>query len=136
MNKDELVQEIGRMLIQDPRISSQPWQHLAIVAQIADNSAQVNGFLFDSAGKATPTAPKNTRVIDRFEELRNVMAEQDGEFWKACLVRIDPLTGNISIDFEFDHPEKWLISPSTITEMAEKLRPDGMICVKKILPDN
>jgi len=123
MNNDELVQEIARMLLQDPRISSQPWRHLAIVAQITGESAQVNGFLYDQEGKGIPTAPKNTRVIDRFEELRNAMSEEEDTPWRACLVRIDSMTGNISIDFEYDQPQKWLISPSTVKEMAEKLRP-------------
>jgi hypothetical protein len=122
-DKDELVQEIGRMLVQDPRISALPWRQVAIVAQITDDSTQVNGFVYDETGKETPTAPKNTRVIDRFEELRSVMGEHEESFWSACLVRLDRVSGKISIDFEYDHPEKWLITPSTVKEMSEKLRP-------------
>ena len=116
--RDDLVHEIGAMLLQDPKISSRSWQHLVIVAQLRDLSTKVNGFAYQNTGEAVPTSPSNPKVPDKFRELRDAMGEQ----WKACLVRIDD-TKKISIDFEYDHPEKWLISPATVKQMAEILRP-------------
>src|SRR3981081_3289241 len=51
------------------------------------------------------------------------MREAGKDSWKACLVRIDRSSKDVSIDFEDDHPEKWLIIPSTVRQMAETLRP-------------
>jgi hypothetical protein len=59
----------------------------------------------------------------KFRELSEAMREAEKDPWKACLVRIDRSSGDISIDFEYDHPEKWLIVPSTVKQMAESLRP-------------
>jgi hypothetical protein len=123
MNKDDLVQEVGTLLITDPKISSDPWVHLVIVAQVMPTSLQVNGFAYSETGKASPTGPRNLDVLDRFEDLRASMSEPGKESWKACLVRIDRPSGDISIDFEYDHPESWLITPANGKRMAEKLRP-------------
>jgi hypothetical protein len=122
-DKDDLVQEIGTLLLNDPEISSGQWSHLVIVAQVQDLSTKVNGFAYREDGKAVPTAPRNSIVPKKFRELSEAMREAGKDPWKACLVRIDRSSENISIDFEYDHPEKWLIVPSTVKQMAEALRP-------------
>jgi hypothetical protein len=126
MTKDELVQEIGTMLIQDSNISSWRWQHLVIVAQLMELSTKVNGFAYETTtGDAVPTSPSNPKIPAKFKELRDAMRDPGKEPWRACLVRIDNSSGNMSIDFEYDRPEKWLINPATLREMAESLRPTG-----------
>ena len=43
MDKDELVHEIGAMLLEDEDIqASGPWRHLAMVVQFMSGSTQVN----------------------------------------------------------------------------------------------
>jgi hypothetical protein len=123
MDNDDLVQEIGSLLIRDPKISSRPWKDLAMVAQIMPGTTKVNGFAYQEGGKAVPASPGDFDVLDRFEQLREAMREPNKEPWKACLVRISSTSGDISIDFEYDHPEKWLITPATVRAMAETLRP-------------
>ena len=123
MEKDDLVLEIGRMLVQDPHISSRPWSHLVIVAQMFDDSTKVNGFAYQDNGKALPTGPKNFDVLTRFEDLREAMKEPSRNSWRACLIRIDQPSGNLTADFEYDQPDKWLITPATVRQMAEQLRP-------------
>jgi hypothetical protein len=123
MNKDELVQEIGALLLQDREISSRPWRDLVIVAQIMPNATKVNGFAYQDTGKAVPTGPDNFKILEKFEELREAMRESIREPWKACLVPINGPSGQMSIDFEYDCPEKWLINPATVKTMAETLRP-------------
>jgi hypothetical protein len=103
------------MLIQDSR----RWQHLVIVAQLMELSTKVNGFAYETTtGDAVPTSPSNPQIAAKFKELCNAMRDPGKEPWRACLVRIDSSSGNMSIGFEYDHPEKWLI-------MAESLRPSG-----------
>jgi hypothetical protein len=122
-DKDDLVQEIGTLLLNDSEISSGEWSYLVIVAQVQDLSTKVNGFTYHEGGEAVPTAPSNSKIPKKFRELSEAMREAEKDPWKACLVRIDRSSGDISIDFEYDHPEKWLIVPSTVKQMAESLRP-------------
>jgi len=121
--KDDLLHEIGSLVIRDKEIMSRPWEHLVLVAQVSNNSTQVNGFAYQSGGKAVPTGPDNFEIVDKFEELRTAMGADDIELWNACLFRLDRDSHKLSIDFEYEQPEKWLITPSTVKEMAEKLRP-------------
>ncbi len=123
MEKDDLILEIGRMLVQDPHIASRPWSHLVIVAQMFNDSTKVSGFAYQGSGKALPTGPKNFNVLTKFEDLREAMKEPSRDPWRACLLRIDQSSGNVSVDFEYDQPEKWLITPASVKHMAEQLRP-------------
>jgi hypothetical protein len=123
VDKDDLVQEIGILLLNDPKILTRHWKHLAIVAQLEDLSTSVSGFAYQEDGKAVPTSPGNSAVPPKFVELSAAMRDAGKSSWRACLVRIDRSSGDISIDFEYDHPEKWLIVPSTVKQMAESLRP-------------
>jgi hypothetical protein len=123
MNKDKLVHEIGAMLLEDPEIASEPWQHLVMIAQIQDSRSQLNGFAYEVDGQVTVTSPDNFDIIDKFAALREMMRKEEGEPWQACLVRIDRLSGKISIEFEYDRPEKWLITPANSQKLAEALRP-------------
>jgi hypothetical protein len=90
MTKDELVQEIGVMLIQDRKISSRRWQHLLIVTQFMELSTKVNGFTYETAsGGAVPTSPSNPTIPAKFKELRDAMRDPGKEPWRACLLRIE-----------------------------------------------
>ena len=123
MDKDDLVQDIGAMLVRDPQITSQPWEDIAIVAQVTPSSTKVNGFAYLASGDSIPIGPRNLDVLDKFEELRLAMRDPGREPWKACLVRINRSTSHIAIDFEYDHPDKWEITPASIEVMGEALRP-------------
>jgi hypothetical protein len=124
MDKDELVHQLGAMLLDDAGVQSRrPWKHLVLVAQIMPGTTKVNGFAYRNDGEAIPTSPRNFAVMKKFRELRQAMEEPGKESWKAALVRIEDSTKHISIDFEYDHPEKWLIDPGTVDKMAETLRP-------------
>lgn len=123
MGRDELVHEIGALLVRDPEIARWPWTHLAIVAQVTPSSTQVNGFAYLDNGKAQITGPKNFEVIKTFKALREAMREPGKEPWQACLVRIEKSSGRIAVDFEYGDPGKWRIGPATPRQMAETLRP-------------
>jgi len=76
MTKDELVHEIGAMLIQDSKISSRRWHHLVIVAQLIELSTKVNGFAYETtSGDAVPTSPSNPKIPAKFEELCDAMRD-------------------------------------------------------------
>jgi hypothetical protein len=70
-------------------------------------------------------SPSNPTIPAKFEELGDAMRDPGKEPWRACLLRIDSPSGHLSIDFEYDHPEKSLINPATARKMPESLRPAG-----------
>lgn len=126
MDKDDLVSEIGNMLLEDAQIAAQAWRYLVMVAQITPASTEVEGFAYPESGDFVPTSPHNFQILKKFEELRTAMHDPSKEPWKACLVTIDRISSDMTIKFEYDHPDKWLITPDTIERIAEALRPDQM----------
>jgi len=120
---DDLVQELGSLLMEDGDLLANPWEHLVIVAQFRPLSIKVNGFAYLANGKAIPTSPSGVAVTKKFQELREATKEPAKDVWQAAMVKIEKSSGSLSIDFEYDNPDKWLISPATVKRMAEALRP-------------
>ncbi|MGD1054166.1 MAG: hypothetical protein ABR950_10130 [Candidatus Dormibacteria bacterium] len=122
--KDELIHEIGSLLLHDPKLCSRPWKHLALVVQVMPGSTKMNGFAYLKDGEAVPTGPRDFSILARFRELREAMREEGAEPWAACLVRLTAsLRPKISFDFEYQHPDRWAITPATVRRMADELRP-------------
>ena len=123
MDTDELVQEIGSLVLGDQELSSWQASNVVLVAQIGSNSSQVNGFAYQETGRAVPTSPDDFNILKKLKELRAAMSLPGKVDWLACVVRINMRAGTIDIDFEYDEPDKWLITPATLGRMAEALRP-------------
>ena len=95
-----------------------------MVAHLDEMSASINGYLYDETGKSTPAAPDDFAVLDRLGDLRDAMLEPGKGPWKACLVYVNRVSGRITLDFEYNTPGKWLITPANVKQMAEILRPN------------
>ncbi len=122
MDKNDLIHALGAALASDPDIAGEAWEQLILVGQFKPGSISLNGFLYDASGRATPAAPSDFTAHDHLESLREVMAKGGEDRWRACLIRIDRSSGKISVDFEYDAPEKWEITPANVKDMAERLR--------------
>jgi hypothetical protein len=120
---DDLVQELGAILMEDSDLSASQWEHLVIVAHFSPLTIDVGGFAYLANGKAIPTSPSGVAATKKFQELREAMKEPARDVWQAAIVKIEKSSGSLSIDFEYDNPDKWLISPATVKRMAEALRP-------------
>jgi len=121
-DKDDLIQELAAMLVDDPEVSSRPWNELVIVARVDEGVTDASGFAYQQDGSAVATGPENFDILDKLSELRGAMAEPGREPWKACLIRIDGNSGKFTVKFEYENPEKWAITPGNAAEMAELLR--------------
>ncbi len=54
--------------------------------------------------------------------LREATRVVDGALWGACVVRIDRETQEITVEFEYDHPERWNVTPQNYAEIAARAR--------------
>jgi hypothetical protein len=101
MSKDELILEIGALLIRDGGLVSGDWQSLRLVSRIEAGTPDMSGICYDAQGIGRAVAPRNFDVFDRLESLRSLMASDDGRAWQACRIRID--RGSAKINLEFDY---------------------------------
>lgn len=123
-DQDALVHEVGMLIVRDARVSAQPWDGYALVARFDDASLVLNGFAYQGETFRSAT-PKGTEIHHRLQALREAMREPGRPPWGACVVRIDRETKKIRIEFEYDHPERWDVTPLNVAEVAERARAWG-----------
>lgn len=124
-----LVQDIGHSIVDSPRIVSQDWRELVMIAIVHDDHASMSGFAYDSGGKARPVTPGGGTTLQQVQALREAMS-LDGQMpWQACMIRINRRSGKIHVDFEYEQPGKWEITPTNVRKKAEELRPPAVTAI-------
>lgn len=122
--KDELIHQLGALLVADPEVATGAWQHLALVGVVDAEQARMNGFCYDAAGDDEPAAPRNFETLAVMRKLRDAMAQADGKApWKSCLVRIARSSGKISVDFEYADAFRWAINKANLRQRADEFKP-------------
>lgn len=124
MDRDALVHELGAVIISNPKVAAAPWQRYALVAQIDEQQSKLNGFAYDADGGYQPLTPQGFEVHDKLRALREAMHSDGHAPWGACMVRIDRETQKITIEFEYDHPERWYVTPQNAAEIAARAAVD------------
>ncbi|GAA2656293.1 hypothetical protein [Paractinoplanes durhamensis] len=122
--KDDLIQQLCSLLVGDAEVATENWQHLALVGVVDAGQSRMTGFCYDAAGDYEPAAPRNFETLAVLRKLRDEMAKADDRLpWKTCLVRVGRAGGTISVEFEYDDPDRWVISKSTLRRRADELHP-------------
>ncbi|WP_242108487.1 hypothetical protein [Luteimonas aquatica] len=123
MDKDALIVEIGRLIVSDPKVASKPWDKYALVAWYGDGVSKLNGFRYLGEDAAQPATPAGLELEGRLDALREATRLDGQAPWRACVVKLDRGTGKAVVDFEYDDPERWHVTPSTAAEIARRARP-------------
>ena len=122
--KDDLIHQLGSLLVADPEVAAENWQNLALVGIVDAEQSRLNGFSYDAAGEYEPAAPRNFETLTVLRKLRDEMAKADGKApWKSCLVRIARSGGKISVDFEYADAGRWAINKANLRQRADELKP-------------
>lgn len=122
MDKDALIHELGAAIVRNPKVAALPWQRYALVARFEEGVTSLNGFAYDAQGVYRPATPRGFEVNDRLEDLREATRVAGKAPWGACVVRIDRETQEITVEFEYDHPERWNVTPQNYVEIAARAR--------------
>jgi hypothetical protein len=118
----DLMQEIGGLVVGDERYAGEPWASIALVTMIDGPVQRFHGFWYDAAGEATPGFPRNRDLLDKFRELQAV-ARNGERTWKTALVQIRRDDMQITVDYEYEDPQRWKVTPLNLEAMREALRP-------------
>ena len=124
--KDEQVQHIGQLLLQNDAYADSDWQALALVGTVGDKHKRMTGYRYLADGDVIPSVPKpGWDILEALGELRELMAEKDGRKWTKCLIHLVRPTLAFNIEFEYDDPQRWSMQEKTLTPdaHAERLRP-------------
>lgn len=126
LDRDALVHRIGMLIVGDPAVQAQPWDGYALIVrydEAGSASRRLTGFRYrDGAGFEAAT-PQDPALGEALDALRQATRSQAQPAWDVCVVQIRRDTRRVHVDFEYDAPQRWDISPSTLVEVAERARP-------------
>lgn len=111
---NELVDEIGQIMLGDDALDNDDWQSLSLVVQL-DGTPAINGFIYALDGTPSPSTLDKAEMLRTAIELQKVMTV-DGVSWKALMVQITLPEFEIKVAFEYETAARWPIE-------AEALRP-------------
>lgn len=122
-DKDALVNEIGRLIAEDARANAQPWEAYALIVAYDGNVRRFNGFAYGADGSRSAASLTPEPLGDLVDALREATRVDGQAPWQACVVRLVRDTRRITLEFEYDDPARWDITPQTLEEVAERARP-------------
>jgi hypothetical protein len=124
MDRDALIHRLAETIAGDKALLLDGWTHLVLVSHVEAGTPDMTGFCYTSDGRAVPVAPKEFAIFDVLEQLRAAMAEADGRKpWSAALLRIERATGKLAVEFEYDQPERWAVTPDNVEARAREFAP-------------
>ena len=124
MDRNELLHRLALAVAGDSALLLQGWKHLVLVSHIEGGTPDMTGFCYTGDGRAVPVSPSDFGIFDVIEELRAAMAAADGGApWLAALFSIDRSTGKLDARFEYDRPERWLVTPDNVADRAREFAP-------------
>jgi hypothetical protein len=124
MDRDALIHRLAETIAADSELMLDGWTHLVLTSRIEDGMLNMNGFCYTADGDAIPVSPRDFSIFDVLQELREAMAQADGKApWIAALFRIERKTGKLNADFEYEHLERWAITPANVTARAREFAP-------------
>ncbi|MFC4728918.1 hypothetical protein [Coralloluteibacterium thermophilus] len=123
MDKNALIMEIGRLIATDPAVADRPWDGYALVASYADGARRLAGFRYRDGAAAEPATPGAGALGTRLDALRAATRVPGKDDWNACVVKLRRATGKVTVDFDYEAPERWDVTPRTLADVAERARP-------------
>ena len=124
--KDETLIEIAGLFLRCKKVEENPWTEFVFVFEFGEGHISNSGFLYngEKVRPATASIEDEQLLLDNtLEQLREEIYQQCGDKFNQLLFQMENETKRFKIDFEFDDPKRWTITPSNMFEMREKLRP-------------
>lgn len=125
-DRDALIHRIGMLIVTDPVLDATHWDGYALIVRYDEAgtpSQRLSGFGYLDGGGFHAATPGNPELSAALDALREAMRTDERAPWDACVVQIRRDTRRVHVDFEYDAPQRWDITPATLEEVAERARP-------------
>jgi len=121
-DRDALISEITRLIVSDGKVSARHWDAFVLVYWCGAGTRQTNGFSYAGDDHYMPCTPR-TPLAELLEELRDASYVPGRLPWQACILTLRDAGRRVSTDFVYDDATRWHVTPRTVAEIAESLRP-------------
>lgn len=125
--KDALIHRIGMLVVTDRVVDAAPWDGYALIVRYDEAGAdtrRISGFRYSDGGGFEAATPENPSLGAALDALRDAMrTDALPNAWEACVVQIRRDTRRVHVEFEYDDPARWDITPASLAAVAEHARP-------------
>ena len=127
LDRNALIAKIGQLLVTDPAVSDGLWHGYALIVRYGDGAIarRMTGFRYDADGRHQGATPSDDALGPVFDALREATRIHDKAPWGACVLRLWRDSGRMAVEFDYDTPQQWDITPATLADVAARARPDG-----------
>ena len=119
---DAILRKLGAAIAADARYADRDWASIAIVAIIEPGVRQVSGYRFEAMGEAEPGTPRNREIDALFSELQEATQVDGKGPWKSAVFKLQRAGMRYSVDFEYDNPTRWKVTPGDMDQKIAALR--------------
>lgn len=125
-DRNELIARIGRLLVADPAVADGLWHGYALIVRYGDGAIarRITGFRYAADGSHQAATPGGDALGPAFDDLRDATRVPGKAPWGACVLRLWRDGGRMTVEFEYDAPEQWDITPATLARVAQQAKPD------------
>lgn len=126
MDKNALINQVGMLIVTDPAVDAKHWDGYALIVRYNEGNIarRISGFRYLDDGSFEAATPQNEEALTAaLDALREATRVEDKAPWDACVVRIRRDTRKVHVDFEYDFPARWDITPQTLNDVVENARP-------------
>lgn len=121
-DRDVLVHAIGQQLAADPALAGD-WATYALVVVYDGDTRRLSGFRYRDGAAPQAATPRSPAFESQLDSLREATRVDGTDPWRACVIRIVRASGRITLEFDYDTPEQWQVTPTTLDAVAERARP-------------
>jgi len=116
------VIELAELVSSHQAYSGTDWSYIAIVATFTRQRRSMVGYVFFADGHWEARLPRDRQrsVMKAFRKLHEHMAAVDGVAWQQCLLEITRRDRTVSVEFEYDDPDRWTLMPADLAEILKE----------------
>lgn len=121
------VIELGKLVSSHRAYHGTDWYYIALVATFTGGRRSMFGYVLFADGHWEAKLPRDPErsVMRAFRRLHERMATLDGVAWQQCLLEITRPDHTVSVEFEYDDPHRWSVTPANLQELLGEFVPES-----------
>lgn len=122
---NELIHEIGGLIIKDEQLFSRDWDSLTVVFETLNGEdTDMFGMVYHKK-QIDDFRPKSEHrtIVKKLIELRQTSQLEEKAPWIKALIQLRAKDNSIEMQFEYEDEKKWTFGASNYEEVLEELRP-------------
>ncbi|WP_112500418.1 hypothetical protein [Agrobacterium sp. lyk4-40-TYG-31] len=120
----ELVEDLVGAIINSDQIEQQNWQTFSLVIVFQDDRvSETYGYSYDVEGEWEAFSVRPRLVNAEAGSYRDWLKQENDKAVIKMLVQFNRASNKFNVDFEYENPARWSVTPSNVNEITKELHP-------------